>query len=158
MSPAQYKAKREQLGLTQAGLASLLGVTRETINRRESGEQPITHEAALAISSLRPAKTKKAAGTSNSSDPMKTNPALSALRHHVTGAIARGEAQAITEVPATPRLIAAAPTLLEALAGCADALREAGKDFAQANKLAVRPNLYELHERSARAAIAKARG
>ena len=34
---------------------------------------------------------------------MKTNPALSALRHHVTGAIARGEAQAITEVPASPR-------------------------------------------------------
>lgn len=34
---------------------------------------------------------------------MKTNPALSALRHHVSGAIARGEAQAITEVPATPR-------------------------------------------------------
>ena len=31
---------------------------------------------------------------------MKTNPAMSALRHHVTGAIARGEAQAITEVPA----------------------------------------------------------
>ena len=48
--------------------------------------------------------------------------------------------------------------LLAALAGCADALREAGKDFAQANKLAVRPNLYELHERCARAAIAKARG
>ena len=34
---------------------------------------------------------------------MKTNPAMSALRHHVTRAIARGEAQAITEVPATPR-------------------------------------------------------
>ena len=34
---------------------------------------------------------------------MKTNPAMSALRHHVTGAIARGEVQAITEVPATPR-------------------------------------------------------
>ena len=33
---------------------------------------------------------------------MKTNPALSALRHHVSGAIARGEAQAITEVTATP--------------------------------------------------------
>ena len=59
---------------------------------------------------------------------------------------------------ANARLIAAAPTLLEALAGCADALREAGKDFAQANKLAVRPNLYELHERAARAAIAKAKG
>ena len=59
---------------------------------------------------------------------------------------------------ADARLIASAPDLLNALAGCADALREAGKDFAQANKLAVRPNLYELHERSARAAIAKARG
>jgi hypothetical protein len=34
---------------------------------------------------------------------MKTNPALSALRHHVSGAIARGEAQAITEIPATTR-------------------------------------------------------
>ena len=126
---------------------------------------------------------------------MKTNPALSALRHHVSGAIARGEAQAITEAPATPRpehtpgpwtvdnqyihgpdgirfiavagdgagqanarLISAAPELIDALAGCADALREAGKDFAQANRLAARPNLYELHEQAARAAIAKARG
>ena len=62
------------------------------------------------------------------------------------------------ELAANARLIASAPELLEALAGCADALREAGKDFAQANKLAVRPNLYELHERSARAAIAKASG
>ena len=59
---------------------------------------------------------------------------------------------------ATGDLLASAPELLEALAGCADALREAGKDFAQANKLAVRPNLYELHERAARAAIAKATG
>ena len=66
MSPAQYKAKREQLGLTQAGLASLLGVTRETVNRRESGEQPLTHEAELAIGALRPTKTKRATGTSNS--------------------------------------------------------------------------------------------
>ena len=59
---------------------------------------------------------------------------------------------------ADARLIASAPELLEALAGCADALREAGKDFAQANRLAARPNLYELHEQAARAAIAKARG
>ena len=90
---------------------------------------------------------------SNKFKPMRTNPA-------------------ITEAPANARLIPAPPTmfdrlakleainaeLLDALAGCADALREAGKDFAQANKLAVRPNLYELHERAARAAIAKARG
>ena len=60
------------------------------------------------------------------------------------------------ESQANTRLIASAPDLLAALAGCADALREAGKDFAQANKLAARPNLYELHEQAARAAIAKA--
>jgi DNA-binding XRE family transcriptional regulator len=65
VSPAQYKSKREKLGLTQAGLAALLEVTRETVNRRESGEQPITHEAALAISSLRPAKTKRPRHTPN---------------------------------------------------------------------------------------------
>ena len=58
---------------------------------------------------------------------------------------------------ANARLIASAPELLAALAGCADALREAGKDFAQANRLAARPNLYELHEQAARAAIAKAK-
>ena len=34
---------------------------------------------------------------------MKTNPAMSALRHHVSGAIARGEAQAITEIPVPTR-------------------------------------------------------
>jgi len=54
----QNTKQREKLGLTQAGLAALLEVTRETVNRRESGEQPITHEAALAIRSLRPAKPK----------------------------------------------------------------------------------------------------
>lgn len=48
-------------------------------------------------------------------------------------------------------------TLLAALRGCADALREAGKDFAAASPLAARPNLYELHEARARTAIAKAR-
>lgn len=74
MSPAQYRTKREQLGLTQAGLAALLEVTRETVNRRESGEQPITHEAALAISSLRPAKTKRATGTSNTADEPRPTP------------------------------------------------------------------------------------
>ena len=59
---------------------------------------------------------------------------------------------------ATAHLIAAAPDLLAALAGCADALSEAGKDFAVNNPLAVRPNLYELHASVARAAIAKAKG
>ncbi|MDQ8206219.1 helix-turn-helix transcriptional regulator [Coraliomargarita sp. SDUM461003] len=49
MSPVEYKANREQLRLTQAGLASRLGVTRETVVRRERGESRITDEAALAI-------------------------------------------------------------------------------------------------------------
>ena len=86
-------------------------------------------------------------------------------RHFVDGAdgltvayLDRAGVRERGEIEANARLIASAPDLLNALAGCADALREAGKDFAQANKLAVRPNLYELHERCARAAIAKAKG
>lgn len=52
MSPEAYKANREKLGLSQAALAQRLGVGRETINRRESGAQKISEEAALAILQL----------------------------------------------------------------------------------------------------------
>lgn len=51
MTSHEYKALREKLGLTQDGLASLLGVTRKTINARENGAK-ITEEAALAITAL----------------------------------------------------------------------------------------------------------
>lgn len=56
MEGPEYKALRERLGLTQAGLAALLGVTRETINAREAGRTPITKEASLALLSLKPAE------------------------------------------------------------------------------------------------------
>ena len=52
MSPDQYKAIREKLGLTQGGLAARLGVTRKTINARETGATRITEEAAMAIKTL----------------------------------------------------------------------------------------------------------
>jgi DNA-binding XRE family transcriptional regulator len=52
MTPQQYRTLRERLGLTQAGLAARLGITRKTINRREAGATPITPEAALAIRNL----------------------------------------------------------------------------------------------------------
>ena len=52
MTPAAYKQERQRRGLTQAALARLLGVTRETVNRRESGRDRITAEAALAIRGL----------------------------------------------------------------------------------------------------------
>ena len=65
MTPAEYRAHREKLGLTQAELAALLGVPRESISRRENGEQRITAEAVLALRAIRP-KSKKAPGGSNS--------------------------------------------------------------------------------------------
>lgn len=52
MTAPEYKALREQLGLTQAGLAARLGVSLRTIANRESGVHPISHEAAVAIRSL----------------------------------------------------------------------------------------------------------
>lgn len=53
MNPCDYKAIRELLG-NQAAVAGMLGVTRETISRRESGIQPIDREAELAIKALKP--------------------------------------------------------------------------------------------------------
>lgn len=38
MTATEYRTIRKQLGLTQAGLAALLGETRETISRRERSE------------------------------------------------------------------------------------------------------------------------
>lgn len=58
MSPEQYRKHREQLGLTQAGLAALLGLAREAIVRREAGTQRITEEAAIALRSFQRPKTK----------------------------------------------------------------------------------------------------
>ena len=52
MDAAKYKMLREQLGLTQAGLATRLGVTRATVNAREAGRAPITEEASMAILAL----------------------------------------------------------------------------------------------------------
>lgn len=52
MDATEYRKLRDKLGLTQAGLAARLGVTRETITRRETGAATITEEAALAIRSL----------------------------------------------------------------------------------------------------------
>ena len=63
MSPAEYRAHREKLGLTQAGLAALLGVPRESISRRESGKQAITAEAVLALRAIRPKKDKAPGGS-----------------------------------------------------------------------------------------------
>lgn len=51
MSPEAYKEIRESLG-TQAGVARMLGVARETIARRETGKDRITREAALALEAL----------------------------------------------------------------------------------------------------------
>ena len=52
MTPTEYKAIREQLALTQGELAARLGVTRKTINSRETGAVRITKEAAIALSAL----------------------------------------------------------------------------------------------------------
>jgi len=51
MSPLDYRIERERRG-TQTSVAALLRVDPQTISRRERGEIPITHEAALALLSL----------------------------------------------------------------------------------------------------------
>lgn len=70
MSPEEYKATREKLGLTQAGLAArLLGseARRTTIVKREAGRQEITEEMALALRALASEKRKRAGGSNTDS-------------------------------------------------------------------------------------------
>jgi DNA-binding XRE family transcriptional regulator len=67
MNATDYKAKRIALGYTQAGLADALGVSRETIARREAGwpRNPISQEAALALAALPKAKNLHAVRPEN---------------------------------------------------------------------------------------------
>ena len=51
MTAEEYKTLRSSLG-TQAEVAALLGVARETIARRETEKDRITREAALALEAL----------------------------------------------------------------------------------------------------------
>jgi transcriptional regulator with XRE-family HTH domain len=46
-----YRVQREQVG-SQGEVAELLGITRETLNRREKGKAPISGEAILAMHAL----------------------------------------------------------------------------------------------------------
>lgn len=58
MSPDEYRIERERRG-TQASVAALLRVDPQTVSRRERGEIPITHEAALALLSLPKKRVRK---------------------------------------------------------------------------------------------------
>ena len=58
MTSVEYKAARERLG-TQAEVASLLGINRVTVAKREGGAL-VTREAEIAILALRrPKKPRK---------------------------------------------------------------------------------------------------
>jgi DNA-binding XRE family transcriptional regulator len=64
MSPAEYKATRERLGMTQAALAGALDVSRKAINEREAGGT-ITREAAMALELLELRRPKRARKSEN---------------------------------------------------------------------------------------------
>lgn len=59
MTPDRYKSERKKRG-TQEEVAAMLGVSRLTIIRRETGQQPVSRESALAILAL-PVKPRKRA-------------------------------------------------------------------------------------------------
>lgn len=51
MTASEYKAERERRG-TQEEVAALLGASRVTIARRETGTRPVSREARLALLAL----------------------------------------------------------------------------------------------------------
>jgi transcriptional regulator with XRE-family HTH domain len=52
LKPAALREARRRLGLTQAQLASVLGLTREAVNRYESGSLRITPVLEFAMQHL----------------------------------------------------------------------------------------------------------
>jgi len=54
MTGIEYKAIREEMGLSQTQLGEMLGLTRKSIWQRENAEK-VSGEAAIAIESLRDA-------------------------------------------------------------------------------------------------------
>lgn len=66
MSPAEYKATRERLGMTQAALAVALDVSRKAINQREQGGT-ITREASMALELLELRSPKRSRKSENAS-------------------------------------------------------------------------------------------
>lgn len=52
MTSNQLRALRSKLGLTQAGLAERLGVTRDAVASWETGRSPISRVVALAVRHL----------------------------------------------------------------------------------------------------------
>ena len=65
MTAAGYKSERERRG-TQEEVAALLGVSRVTIARRETGTRPVIREAWLALLAL-PKKRARAKRPNESS-------------------------------------------------------------------------------------------
>jgi transcriptional regulator with XRE-family HTH domain len=59
MTPADLRAIRERLGLTQAELAERIGVTDRSMRRYESGEHSISRPIAMLIESIRPRRRKQ---------------------------------------------------------------------------------------------------
>jgi transcriptional regulator with XRE-family HTH domain len=49
MQGAEFKAIREALGMTQAGLAEALGISRVFVGLMERGERPVEKRTALAM-------------------------------------------------------------------------------------------------------------
>ena len=52
MTAKQYRTLRETLNLSQSQLADKIGVTRETVVRRETSRRKVPEESALAITAL----------------------------------------------------------------------------------------------------------
>ena len=52
MTPAEFRAIRERLGLTQVALAQALGITATSVARKERGEQAIVERDVLALRAL----------------------------------------------------------------------------------------------------------
>ena len=53
MTPTQFRAIREAMGVTQPSLADMIGVTDRTVRRYENGETHIPKPVAMLVRGIR---------------------------------------------------------------------------------------------------------
>lgn len=121
LTPAAFRALRDELAMSQKRLGALMGIEHETICRWEKGKRPVPPWAALALQQIAHQEGMKAEGREIIAAMMEPDPRLADLKWIETDAPTYAYAPMIAPVEEFPDR----PGLPEALEDAISAVLEA---------------------------------